>query len=87
MTLIILTWQNSKITKNYKSLGPKVVSKSWKQSGLELADLISYRISRIILKKPSKPIGNELEIDIIKQKKIYFEELKRKGRSASALLP
>lgn len=84
----ILTWRNTKITKIYKQLEPKITPKSWKQSGLELADLISYRVSRKILKKPTKPVGNEINIKTILKKKFYFEEfLKGKGRSASALLP
>lgn len=70
----ILTWKNSKITKRYKALEPQILLKSWRHAGLELADLISYRISRNIVKKPVKPIGNELNLKLIMKKNPKIEK-------------
>lgn len=70
----VLTWKNTKITKRFKALEPHILSKSWKHAGLELADLISYRISRNIVKKPAKPIGNEISLKVILEKDIKIEK-------------
>ncbi len=77
----ILTWQNTKITKKYKVLEPQILKKSWKYAGLELADLISYRISRHLVNKPIKPIGNEIDLNTILKKDIQIENFaSKKGK-------
>ncbi len=70
----ILTWKNTRITKRYRALEPQILSKSWKHAGLELADLVSYRISRNLFKKPPKPTGNEIDLNIILKKRNSIEE-------------
>ncbi len=76
----VLTWKNTKITKRYKTLEPQILPKSWKHADLELADLISYRISRDIVKKSAKPIGNEISIKIILKKDVEIERFASKKR-------
>lgn len=55
--------------KKHKISQPFMSHKSWDNSGLELADMISYRISRKFQQKDDKPRGNEIDINIIKLKK------------------
>ncbi len=61
--------------KSHNISKPSVVEKSYLQNGLELADLVSYRLSRIVQKKANKPEGNEIEIKILLKKKIAFGTL------------
>lgn len=70
----ILTWRNTRITKRHKAFEPQILTKSWKHAGLELADLVSYRISRKLFNKSAKPIGNEIDLSIILKKKHSIEE-------------
>lgn len=74
----LLAWESSNITNKRKALRPTILSKSWKHSGLELADLISYRLSRHLLNKPIKPTGNEIDLKIILNKNTQLEGFARK---------
>lgn len=56
--------------KQHKIIKPNIVSKAWDLTGLEIADLISYRLSRHIMNKNPKPIGNEVDIRVLTSKKI-----------------
>ncbi len=78
----LLTCENTKVLDGHKHLQLKIQSKSWKYSGLELADLISYRISRKLSNKPAKPIGNEIDLNVILHKIVYKEqfETNEKGK-------
>ncbi|MEK7168593.1 MAG: DUF3800 domain-containing protein [Patescibacteria group bacterium] len=77
-----LTCENIKILDSHKHLSLKIQSKSWQYSGLELADLISYRVSRKLSDKPAKPVGNEVDIGVIIKKNVYNEQFdtKEKGK-------
>lgn len=72
----LLAWESSNVTNKRKALKPTILSKSWRHSGLELADLISYRISRHLLNKPVKPTGNEIGLKIILKKDAQIEGFK-----------
>ena len=48
------------------------MKKSWDQAGLEIADLISYRLSRHFMKKKEKPIGNEIDLKVINKSDIMI---------------
>lgn len=79
---VLLAWESAKLTvtgdgededrmnklKNHKISVPNIVNKSHDNNGLELADLISYRISRVVQNKANKPVGNELDVNIILRK-------------------
>jgi len=70
----LLAWESARTSKQYKTEKPVILSKSWKESGLETADLISYRLARHFTGKPTKPAGNELDLSVIKAKAFEFEE-------------
>ena len=55
----------NKELKHHRIIKPELLPKSWNYTGLELADMISYRLSRSIMKKANKPEGNEVDINII----------------------
>ncbi len=79
---VLLAWESAKLTvtkdeegedrisklKNHKISVPNIVKKSYNNNGLELADLISYRISRVVQRKANKPEGNEIDINILLEK-------------------
>ncbi len=78
----LLAWESAKLTvtgdgeeedrmsklKNHNISIPNIVSKSPENNGLELADLISYRIARVVQGKANKPRGNEIDINLILKK-------------------
>lgn len=75
----LLAWESSStriglVTKkqldSHKLSKPNIVKKSAEFTGLEIADLISYRLSRHIMGKLPKVAGNEIDIKIIASKKI-----------------
>lgn len=75
----LLAWESSAVriglvTKEqlarHKISKPNIVKKSCDLTGLEMADLISYRLSRHFMNKRPKVKGNELDISIIASKKI-----------------
>jgi hypothetical protein len=75
----LLAWESTKNTDKtnrmhkylvtHKIYNPKICEKAWDNCGLELADLISFRLSRFALGKPEKPQGNEVDFEIMKSKK------------------
>ena len=81
----LLAWESAKTTRvglvsnekllNHKMSQPNILRKSWKESGLEIADLISYRLSRHFLGKKEKSIGNEIDIRVISTKECRFSGL------------
>ena len=58
--------------KNHNISKPVILPKSWDESGLEIADLISYRLSRHFMQKPEKVVGNEIDLRVISSKKILI---------------
>lgn len=75
----MLAWESSiarigLVTKaqldSHKLSKPNIVNKSCDLVGLEIADLISYRLSRHFMNKKPKIEGNEIDISIILSKKI-----------------
>lgn len=77
----ILAWESAKVSKVSQAMDseklkkhniskPAILPKSWDQSGLELADLISYRLARHFMKKPEKVFGNEIALEVVNSKKI-----------------
>jgi hypothetical protein len=86
---VLLAWESAKLTvtgdakeearldklKNHNISVPHIVHKSYENNGLELADLVSYRIARVVQKKGNKPLGNELDIEIILRKIINIDSL------------
>lgn len=75
----LLAWESSiakigLVTKvqldSHKLSKPNIVKKSNDLTGLEIADLISYRLSRHIMGKTPKATGNEIDIELISSKKI-----------------
>lgn len=75
----LLAWESSiarigLVTKEqldrHKLSKPNIVKKSCDLAGLEVADLISYRLSRHIMGKTPKVAGNEIDIKIIASKTI-----------------
>lgn len=75
----LLAWESSiarigLVTKaqldRHKLAKPNIVKKSCDLAGLEIADLISYRLSRHIMGKAPKAEGNEIDIEVIASKKI-----------------
>lgn len=78
----ILAWESAKIANQYKSEKPSILSKSWKHAGLELADLISYRLARHLTKKAVKPIGNEVELSILKSKDLKIKSFGGKNKES-----
>lgn len=79
----LLAWESAKTTKvsramdadklkNHNIFKPSILSKSWDESGLEIADMVSYRLSRHFMRKPEKPIGNEIDIRVINAKKMLI---------------
>ncbi|KKQ34187.1 MAG: hypothetical protein US51_C0049G0004 [Microgenomates group bacterium GW2011_GWA2_37_6] len=75
----LLAWESSTVRiglvtrkqlENHKLSKPNIVKKSGKFTGLEIADLVSYRLSRHVMGKTSKAAGNEIDIKIIASKKI-----------------
>lgn len=75
----LLAWESSiarigLVTKaqldSHKLSKPNIVKKSSDLAGLEMADLISYRLSRHFMNKKPKIEGNEIDIRIIASKKI-----------------
>lgn len=81
----LLAWESAKTTRaglvsnkkllDHKMSQPNILRKSWKESGLEIADLISYRLSRHFLGKNEKPIGNEIDIRVTIAKECRFSGL------------
>lgn len=81
----LLAWESARVTrvglvtnkklKDHKILKPVILKKSWEECGLEIADLISYRLSRHFMGKKEKPIGNEVDIKVISRKKTIFSGL------------
>lgn len=73
----LLSWKAAKLTRvglvtnqklrEHNIKEPIILKKSWKNSGLEITDLISYRVSRWFMGKPEKFIGNEIALGIIKK--------------------
>lgn len=59
---------------------PLLVEKSYKLAGIELVDLVSYKLSRIFLKKSEKD-GNEIEASILRGKKLIIGGLPEKFQS------
>ena len=75
----LLAWESSTVRiglvtrkqlENHKLSKPNIVKKSGKFTGLEIADLVSYRLSRHVMGKTSKAAGNEIDIKIIASKKV-----------------
>jgi len=77
----LLAWESAKTTKvsramdeeklkNHNISKPMLLSKSWQESGLEVADLISYRLARHFTQKPEKVFGNEIDLRVITVKKM-----------------
>lgn len=73
----LLAWESAQTEANHKLVAklkshniakPDIVKKSYLQNGLELADIVSYRLSRIIQHKENKPIGNEIDIKLLLKK-------------------
>jgi len=74
----MLAWKNAydsrvglvtnKELKEHNIDKPYMHNKSWDHTGLELADMVSYRISRRFTGKAAKVIGNEIDLEIIKKK-------------------
>ncbi len=81
----LLAWESAKLTRvglvenqriqQHNILKPSILKKSWQQSGLELADLISYRISRNCLGKAEKPMGNEINLSVLNTKNMTLSGL------------
>jgi len=82
---LLLAWESAKLSvpdedritklKNHNISVPNIVSKSYQNNGLELADLISYRIARVVQKKPNKPVGNEIAIEVLLEKLVEIGSL------------
>lgn len=76
----LLAWESAKLTgiqgmkgselSKHKIITPEILGKSWENSGLEIADLICYRLARYYMGKPEKPEGNELDLKTIKNKNL-----------------
>ena len=77
----ILAWESAKTSKVTQAIDteklkkhniskPVILHKSWNQSGLELADLVSYRLARLYMKKPEKVFGNEIALEVLNSKKM-----------------
>ena len=49
----------------HKLLKPNLYNKSYTHPGLELADMLSYRLSRAIMNKPIKAPGNEVDLHLV----------------------
>lgn len=74
----ILAWESAKHSpigvvtpndlKEHSITEPKLFNKSWEHAGLELADLISYRVSRKLNNKSDKPEGNEIDYSLLEHK-------------------
>lgn len=81
----LLAWESAKLTRiglvsNEKLLAhnisnPAIVKKSWENGGLELADLVSYRLSRYFMGKKEKPFGNEIDLRVLNTKKMILSGL------------
>lgn len=54
---------------------PIMFNKSWNQTGLEVVDIVSYRISRRFSGKVSKIVGNEVNLEVIKRKSVNIAGL------------
>ena len=64
----VLSWESIKLQKGLKAIKPLLVSKSIKYPGLELSDLVSYRLSRDFNAKNPKSGINEIDLRILKKK-------------------
>ncbi len=66
----LLAWEDSKLGHNYQNIKkPHIVKKVQKVVGIEVADIVCYRLARNLLGKKEKIIGNELNIKILEDKK------------------
>lgn len=84
----MLAWKNAydsrvglvtnKELKEHNIYMPYMHNKSWDNTGLELADVISYRISRKFSGKVDKTPGNEIDISVIKGKQFDIAGLPRR---------
>ncbi len=61
--------------KSHKLTKPNIVKKSYDLTGLEIADIVSYRLSRHVMGKKPKPRGNEIDIKVIASKKMNVSGL------------
>lgn len=69
----ILAWENSNLPKKFAKIdAPQLVSKSPNIVGIEMADLICYRLARALLGKTKKPLGNEINLTQLKTKEILI---------------
>lgn len=81
----ILAWESAKLTgiqgmkndifKKHNINQPIILKKSWDNAGLELADLICYRLARAYMGKSKKPEGNELDLKIINNKNLITQSI------------
>jgi len=80
----LLAWESTRISlsdvrlkklKSQNIAAPHIVNKSYENNGLELADLVSFRLSRVVQKKVNKPVGNEINLDLLLNKIIAIGSL------------
>jgi hypothetical protein len=79
----LLAWESAKIIneerlqklQNHNIKAPKILKKSLDNNGLELADLISFRLSRIVQNKANKPEGNEIDLTLLINKIVAIGSL------------
>lgn len=75
----LLAWEDSKLGNNYQNIAkPRIVRKPQKIVGIEIADMVCYRIARNLLGKKEKTPGNELNLKILKDKKPIISGLGEK---------
>ncbi len=78
----LLAWESARVSrvglvekeklKAHQIEKPEIKNKSWDENGLELADLISYRLSRNFMNKQVKPLGNEIDLRVINTKQMLI---------------